>query len=83
LGWRALVDERPAELYPAAGLYFAVALPPGAHTVALDYRTPDFRTGLAIAFGWSLVAASLSRRRRSGDHEGANSTRSRSLASST
>jgi len=63
-GWSASVDGAPADILPAAGLYFAVPLPPGEHAVALRYRAPGFRTGLAIAAVWWLGVAVLVRRRR-------------------
>ena len=52
-GWEARVDDAPVPVYPAAGLYFAVPVPAGRHTVALRYRTPFLGAGLAIAALWS------------------------------
>jgi hypothetical protein len=64
-GWRARVDGRDVPTYPAAGLYFAVPVPAGTHEVALEYRAPGFRMGLALAAAWWIGAAwwTLVRRR--------------------
>ncbi len=66
-GWRASVDGKEVTPYPAAGIYFAVPMGPGMHTIIVDYRTPGFRTGLAVCALWlvlALVAAAVGRRRR-------------------
>ena len=47
-GWRATVDDRPAELFLADGFVMAVPLTPGPHVVRLTYSTPGVRVGLAL-----------------------------------
>jgi hypothetical protein len=70
-GWEARVDGAPTETYQAAGIFFAVAVPAGRHTVTLRYRTPRFVPGLAVAAAWIVGAAGAyrmthRRRRRRG-----------------
>jgi hypothetical protein len=54
-GWQARVDGQRVEPYPAAGIFFAIPVGPGVHTIKLDYHTPGLRTGAVIA-GWTLAA---------------------------
>jgi hypothetical protein len=56
-GWDVRVDGTPVTPYPAAGIYFAVPVRAGTHQVVLQYRTPGFRTGLAVSVGWMLLVA--------------------------
>ncbi len=56
-GWRIDVDGVRTTAYPAAGLYFAVPVGAGTHTVALDYRASGLRTGALIALAWTALAA--------------------------
>jgi hypothetical protein len=51
-GWEVHVDGTPVEPVPAAGLYFAVPLDPGRHTVTLRFRAPGFRAGLLLSLAW-------------------------------
>jgi hypothetical protein len=63
-GWRARVDGRPAPIHPAAGLFFAVPLAAGRHTVELRYATPGLGAGVtALAAGAALVVWARMRRR--------------------
>jgi len=55
-GWQASVDGRPAALLRADFLFRGVAVPPGRHTIALDYRPRSLRLGLALA---ALVACAF------------------------
>jgi hypothetical protein len=48
-GWRVLVDGQPASAARAFGLYRAVEVPAGRHTIAWDYRPASFAIGLALA----------------------------------
>jgi hypothetical protein len=48
-GWSATVDGSPAPIRPAYVAFRAVALTPGAHTVAFTYRPAGFTLGLAIS----------------------------------
>jgi hypothetical protein len=60
-GWRATVDGRPVEVMRANLLMRAVPLPPGSHTVVLEYHAPGARLGLGIsAAAWvALVLLGL------------------------
>lgn len=63
-GWSATVDGAPASVLPAAGVFFVVPVPAGAHQVHLRYRTPGLALGTAIAAAWSCGAAAWWLRRR-------------------
>ena len=66
-GWGVMVDGVAVTPYPAAGIYFAVPVPPGAHEIGLDYRAPGFRAGLGLLLGWAIgTAAWITVRRRRG-----------------
>ena len=56
-GWEARVDGERTPLYEAAGIFFAVPVPPGRHRVALSYRTPGFRIGLLVTGLWLAGSA--------------------------
>jgi Bacterial membrane protein YfhO len=57
-GWKATLDGAPAVLERANLALRAVAVPAGAHRVAMAYRPASIRIGLAVS-GLSLVAAGL------------------------
>lgn len=65
-GWQARVDGEPATIHPAAGVFFALPVPVGAHEVHLRYRTPGLGVGVAIAAGWlaAVAAGAIALRRR-------------------
>lgn len=63
-GWEVTVDAEAVPTYPAAGLFFAVPVPPGQHQVYLRYRTPGLETGVRIALGWVVAACVLEILRR-------------------
>jgi hypothetical protein len=48
-GWSARLDGAPVALQLAQGVFMAVALPPGAHRLELDYQPPRLRLGLGLA----------------------------------
>ncbi len=50
--WRARVDGRPAPVLRGDHALIAVAVPPGAREVALDFQSPEYARGKVI----SLVA---------------------------
>lgn len=50
-GWRALVDGVPTEVVPAYGVFQAVPLPPGEHTVELAYDPASLRLGAIVSLG--------------------------------
>lgn len=62
-GWEARVDGAPVAVHPAAGIFFAVRVPPGRHDVDLVYRAPGFLPGLVVAAVWSVAAAGWALRR--------------------
>jgi hypothetical protein len=55
-GWRATVDGKRVPVYPAAGVFFAVPVPPGPHEVALTYTQAGLGLGLGCAALWLLGA---------------------------
>ncbi|HET7720157.1 MAG TPA: YfhO family protein [Acidimicrobiales bacterium] len=70
-GWKAEVDGKPAPIVPVDGALIGVFVPPGQHTVTLDYLPRTFVAGAGIT-GAAVVAAGLAvwmpvgRRRRTG-----------------
>jgi Bacterial membrane protein YfhO len=68
-GWSALVDSRRAHVIRVDGILSGVEVPPGAHRVRLEYRTPGLEAGFSISVATLLVLALggtvLSARRRS------------------
>ena len=68
-GWTAEVDGEPAEIARADGLFLAVRVPAGRHTVALRFLPRSFVIGASITAATSLLlvvvaTVSLARRRR-------------------
>jgi hypothetical protein len=68
-GWRALLDDRPAEILRVAPGFMAVAVAPGRHTVRFDYQPPRWRFPLLIA-GWALLLGLPCLERRRGSRRG-------------
>ena len=69
--WRAYVDGEPAPIYRANGLFRAVPLPAGEHTVELRYESRTLRAGIIVSLITSAVLVALivvaaARRRRKG-----------------
>ncbi|HET7652066.1 MAG TPA: hypothetical protein VFK42_03455 [Acidimicrobiales bacterium] len=59
-GWTARVDGRRAPVYRADGIFRAVVVPAGRHTVTFTYTNPDERTGVRLAaFGLLVLVALL------------------------
>jgi len=48
-GWRATVDGAPAEVLRADYVFRAVMLPPGEHTVRMEFASWTWRVGLAVS----------------------------------
>ncbi len=48
-GWVARIDGEPTEILSANGIFRAVHLPPGRHTVTFDYEPQSFSWGLRIS----------------------------------
>ncbi len=70
-GWRAELDGQPATLVTANGIYQALWVPAGRHTVRLTYWPPLLSWGIAFALGGvgALGAAGIvdrTQRRRGG-----------------
>jgi hypothetical protein len=66
-GWTARVDGRSAPLVAVDGALMGVFVPPGRHTVALDYLPRSFVVGSVVsgvAFLVALVALAVPRGRR-------------------
>jgi hypothetical protein len=59
-GWRASVDGMEAPIERANGLFRAVQIGAGRHTVRFSYETPGLRVGLVVsAVAWSALAAGV------------------------
>jgi hypothetical protein len=60
-GWCAEVDGRPAPVLAADGVFRAVALPPGDHTVVFRYAPSSLRWGLVLTLlcGMAVLAVAL------------------------
>jgi uncharacterized membrane protein YfhO len=64
-GWAATVDNAPAQIYLADGLFRAVALPPGPHVIEMRFAplsaiagawiSLSAWAGLAGIFGWRRI----------------------------
>ena len=70
VGWRALVDGKPAETTARYGALLAVNLTEGAHTVELRFTPVGFRLGAGISaasllavLSWALLQRPAKRRR--------------------
>jgi hypothetical protein len=64
VGWRALVDGRPAPLYAADGVFMAVRLEGGSHEVAFRYRPLSLLLGAALTLLTIVLLAVLAHVRR-------------------
>lgn len=62
-GWSATVDGEPAAVVRAWGVYRAVRLAPGVHTVEFRYVSNPFRIGLLISLATGLVLLVIALRR--------------------
>ncbi len=58
-GWEARLDGQPTPLYPADGLFRAVAVPPGPHEITFDFRPRSLRLGAALAAVGIVLAAAV------------------------
>jgi hypothetical protein len=65
-GWEAWVDGQPTAIKKANGLFRAIWLPKGNHTVEFKYRNRGFETGalitlaaLMVSLGWLLIPQPL------------------------
>lgn len=55
-GWKATVDQHPAEILRVNGVVRGVMVSPGTHSVQFTYRTPGLRAGCLIALFALLLA---------------------------
>jgi hypothetical protein len=62
-GWRVTVDGQPAPLLRANGLYRAVHISPGAHSVSFRYRPVVFYVCLMCSLVATLTLAAIAMRR--------------------
>ncbi len=58
-GWQVRIDNRPAEMLKADGVFRGVSVPEGRHTVEFRFRPPLLRVGAAAAAAAFLLAAGL------------------------
>lgn len=58
-GWKVRVDGSATEIFPAAGLFFAVPVPVGVHTVDVEYEARGLQAGLGLAGAWIALMAGL------------------------
>ncbi len=63
-GWRAWVDGGEQPLLRANGMYMALPLTKGTHTIKLSYRTPGLGMGAGISLAGFLSAGALLRKRK-------------------
>jgi hypothetical protein len=68
-GWRAQLDDHPAEILRVAPGFMAVAVAAGRHTVRFDYQPPHWRRPLLVA-GWALLLGLPYLERRRGSRRG-------------
>lgn len=58
-GWRAYVDGKEQTLLQANGMYMALELEAGSHTIELVYETPGLKAGLVISCLGVVAAGAL------------------------
>jgi hypothetical protein len=65
-GWSARVDSKRADVIRVDGILSGVEVPPGAHRVRLEYRTPGLEAGFGISVATllALLAATVLSARR-------------------
>lgn len=64
-GWRAWVDDQPAPVFLANGIFQAIPYPKGADQIALTYEPVSFRFGLFVSLLTLAVLAGFFLRRES------------------
>jgi uncharacterized membrane protein YfhO len=58
-GWRATVDGHPAPIARANLIMRAVAVGPGEHRIAMQFRTPGLRAGAVVTLLSLIVLLAL------------------------
>ncbi len=58
-GWRAQVDGEDSEILPANGAFRAIHVPPGTHTLRLEYRPAWLAWSAALSVGGLLTLLAL------------------------
>ncbi|MBX3411842.1 MAG: YfhO family protein [Pirellulales bacterium] len=58
-GWQATIDERPAPVLRTNGDFMGVVVPAGRHEVALRFRPPSLRGGVALSLLGLMLAGGL------------------------
>ncbi len=48
-GWNAFVDGIPSTIYTADGIFRALEIPPGKHSIVFIYKPESFSSGLKIS----------------------------------
>jgi hypothetical protein len=63
-GWRATIDDRPAEVYPdERGAFLMVTIPAGARRLTLSYDPPEVRAAIVLSvLSLGLFGALVARR---------------------
>jgi uncharacterized membrane protein YfhO len=67
-GWNAMIDDRPAPIFAADGMFEGLFVPPGHHIVRYRYAPPFDLAGKLLSLAATLVLAAwlIARRRRKG-----------------
>ncbi len=58
-GWRALLDGEPAPLLRADGIFRAVAVPAGMHSVVFEFRPRSLRLGAVVSLAALAVVGGV------------------------
>ncbi|HOQ88971.1 MAG TPA: YfhO family protein, partial [Candidatus Hydrogenedentes bacterium] len=58
-GWKAWIDGRPTDTFPAYALFRSVALAPGKHLVEFRYRPASFLAGVSVTLITALVLVAV------------------------
>lgn len=63
-GWSAYVDGKKQELLSANGMYMALSVPEGNHSIRLQYQTPYQKTGILFSVIGALLFLGVQWRQR-------------------
>jgi hypothetical protein len=56
-GWRAYIDERRVEIFPANQAFLGIFIPRGRHSIRMVFQPRSFTTGRNITFGTLTLIA--------------------------